>query len=309
MANVTESPTWENGVYQIETTDPVLAGPNGIANVQAKQLANRTKYLKERADVVDAAKGSYPSLTERMAAVEASTAALGPDTQDAVMATLKFAIDQANVANKGVRGLHQFAQQEGIVTIKNRGVVTGCILSKSTTAARNLSIAAGICFAKGQQFAVADGNNYASVPSNTGTGAVTVYAYLYQDAYGFWRLAVTTIGQAVPDDGILIYNLTVPANSTDATDPNLSSVTLMDVRRIEAGFPIMLDNPAQASPQINGLPDSAYHITFDVLSAQGGPAEAKSLVVSSRANNGFTVMLAAAADNVVARYRVSRLNA
>lgn len=309
MANVTESPTWEGGVYQIETTDPVLGGPLGIANVQAKQLANRTQYLKERADVVDAAKGAYPSLAERMAAVEASTASLGPDMQDAVMATLKFAIDQANVANKGVRGLHQFAQQEGIVTIKNRGVVTGCTVTKSTTAARNLNIAAGICFAKGQQFAVADGNNSASVPSNPGTGAVTVYAYLYQDAYGFWRLGVTSIGQAVPDDGIQIYNLTVPAGSTDATDPNLTSVTLTDVRRIESGFPIMLDNPPQASPQINGLPDSAYHITFDVLSAVGAPADAKSMVVDSRANNGFTVKLAAAADNVVVRWRVSRLNA
>jgi hypothetical protein len=50
---------------------------------------------------------------------------------------------------------------------------------------------------------------------------------------GFWRLAVTAIGQAVPEDGILLYNLTLPANSTDATDPNLAKVTLTDVRRIE----------------------------------------------------------------------------
>lgn len=309
MANVTETPTWEGGIYQIETTDPVLGGPNGIANVQAKQLANRTRYLKVRADIVDAAKGGFPSIVDRLNAIETATTALGPDTQDAVMAALKFALDQAGVANKGVLGLHQFAQQEGIVTIKNRGVVAGCTVTKSTTAARNLNIASGICFAKGRRFAVADGNNAASVPSNTGNGAVTVQAYLYQDAAGFWRLAVTNIGQAVPDDGILLYTLTVPANSTDATDPYLESVTLTDRRRIEAGFPIMLTSPAQASPQITTLPDSQYHISFDVLSADGAPAEARSLVVSSRANNGFTVQLASAADNVVARWRVSRLNA
>ena len=33
------------------------------------------------------------------------------------------------------------------------------------------------------------------------------------------------------------------------------------------------------------------------------------LVLFGRARNGFTVRLAAAADNVVARWRVSRLNA
>jgi hypothetical protein len=50
MANLTESATWETGIYQLETTDPVLGGANGISNQQGKQLANRTKYLK---DVVD----------------------------------------------------------------------------------------------------------------------------------------------------------------------------------------------------------------------------------------------------------------
>ena len=309
MANVTETSTWEGGIYQIETTDPVLGGPNGIANVQAKQLANRTKFLKERADQVDAAKGGRANLKERLDAIEAATEALGPDAQDATLAAIKFAIDQANIANQGVRALHQFAQQEGVLEISNRGVVSGCTVTKSTTAARNLHISTGTCFAQGRKFAVADGNNAASVPSNTGSGAVTVFAYLFQDASGLWRLAVTSIGQAVPDGCIRLYNLTVPAGSTDATDPNLAAVTLTDVRRVEAGFPILLDNPASASPQLAALPDSAYHVTFDVLSASGAPAEAKSLVVASRARNGFTVRLAAAADNVVARWRVSRLNA
>lgn len=47
MANLAETPQWENGIYQIETTDPVVGGPDGISNVQAKQLANRTGYLNE----------------------------------------------------------------------------------------------------------------------------------------------------------------------------------------------------------------------------------------------------------------------
>lgn len=46
MGNLTEASVWENNVYQLETADPVLGGPNGIANQQAKQLANRTQFLR-----------------------------------------------------------------------------------------------------------------------------------------------------------------------------------------------------------------------------------------------------------------------
>ncbi len=48
MANLTESSIWEAGIYQLETTDPVKGGADGISNTQAKQLANRTKYLNDK---------------------------------------------------------------------------------------------------------------------------------------------------------------------------------------------------------------------------------------------------------------------
>ncbi|MBE2985448.1 tail fiber protein [Campylobacter sp. RM9344] len=48
MANLKETNTWEEGIYQLETTDPVVGGADGISNKQAKQLANRTSYLKEQ---------------------------------------------------------------------------------------------------------------------------------------------------------------------------------------------------------------------------------------------------------------------
>ena len=50
MANLPESATWEAGIYQLEETDPVQGGPNGIDNQQGKQLANRTLYLKGLVD-------------------------------------------------------------------------------------------------------------------------------------------------------------------------------------------------------------------------------------------------------------------
>ncbi|WP_143519161.1 glycine-rich domain-containing protein [Pseudomonas sp. QTF5] len=50
MADLPESPDWAPGVYQLETSDPVLGGPEGITNLPAKQLANRTSWLKKKID-------------------------------------------------------------------------------------------------------------------------------------------------------------------------------------------------------------------------------------------------------------------
>lgn len=47
MASLTELEQWEEQIYQLETTDPVKGGDDGISNRQAKQLGNRTKYLKK----------------------------------------------------------------------------------------------------------------------------------------------------------------------------------------------------------------------------------------------------------------------
>lgn len=48
--NLGETETYEPGIYQLEITDPVIGGPDGIDNLQAKQLANRTNWLKAKID-------------------------------------------------------------------------------------------------------------------------------------------------------------------------------------------------------------------------------------------------------------------
>ena len=54
MANLAETSTYEAGIFQIETSTEVLGGPDGVSNTQAKQLANRTKYLKDHVDALEA---------------------------------------------------------------------------------------------------------------------------------------------------------------------------------------------------------------------------------------------------------------
>lgn len=52
MADLVEIGQWDNGVYQLETTDPVQGGVDGIDNAPHKALANRTLFLKNtKADI------------------------------------------------------------------------------------------------------------------------------------------------------------------------------------------------------------------------------------------------------------------
>ena len=48
MANVTETSNYDEGVYQLETTDPLEGGPLGVLNKAIKNLANRTRWLKDQ---------------------------------------------------------------------------------------------------------------------------------------------------------------------------------------------------------------------------------------------------------------------
>lgn len=61
MADLTETPVFDAGIRQIETTDPVVGGaPNidsgaGISNIPHLQLARRTLWLRDRIDDIDIA--------------------------------------------------------------------------------------------------------------------------------------------------------------------------------------------------------------------------------------------------------------
>ncbi|MFU5483374.1 gp53-like domain-containing protein [Pseudomonas aeruginosa] len=50
MATLPESPEYASGIYQIETSDPVVGGPGGVSNKQGEQLACRTAWLKVQVD-------------------------------------------------------------------------------------------------------------------------------------------------------------------------------------------------------------------------------------------------------------------
>lgn len=93
MASLPESVNYDAGVYQIETTDPVIGGPSGVTNTPLKNLANRTAWLKAQVDAIAAAFApkASPALT---GTPTAPTASAGTNTtQLATTAFVKTAVD------------------------------------------------------------------------------------------------------------------------------------------------------------------------------------------------------------------------
>ncbi|MET3554760.1 tail fiber protein [Burkholderia sp. 567] len=76
MADLKEESKWEPGIRQFETSDPVQGGPDGVDNIALKQLGNRTRYLKDRADAADEA---ITGLGDRADATDKQLEDLGTD--------------------------------------------------------------------------------------------------------------------------------------------------------------------------------------------------------------------------------------
>jgi hypothetical protein len=303
MGTLVESATWENVIYQIETTDPLGGGPNGILNIAAKQLANRTKFLKSSADEVTAARGTYTNLKGRLD----SFTPIDTDTQNGLMGAIIEAMASAGLANREIQKERTFRRQTGTVTLTNKGVIAGCTITKSTTATRNLSLASGSVFAKGQIYPVFEEVNGAAVPSNNTESQKTCYAYLFFKTDNSIDFACTELGGTVPVGGIPLYLITVPAGNTDSNDPNLTSVTLSSVRRVEANFPTYFSTVLYANVSLKyPVVDVNYSISLDVISADGSGFQRGDVYPLDRNVNGFKIAYNGVADNLQIRWELSK---
>lgn len=111
MANLQETPTWEAGIYQLETSDPVMGGENGIDNRAPRQLANRTLWLKNE-------------LARQIGAVNSGK--LGK-TENAVSATKLATARNIAMTGDGSWNVNFDGSQNatGAMTLANTGVTAG----------------------------------------------------------------------------------------------------------------------------------------------------------------------------------------
>lgn len=288
-----------------------------------------------------AARGGQANINARLTGVESdleglesSLEAQDPDMQNMVVASLigmignqgvlakqlawlddegalqYFAIkilDDLALAHKEIKKTLNMRFQEGLITIKNRAVISGCAVSKSTTAARNVTLASGKFFVQGRSYSVQELVNCASIPNNNSASGATCYVFLWIDANGVIQCDSTDLGQAVPDNGVTLYEVTVPANNNDINDPNLASVTLTDRRRLEANWPTVLAAPPYALVALGApIVGADYVVQLDLVSFTGPTSGLDEFLVQDRLVNGFKVYFSGMADDLVVRYLVSR---
>ena len=90
MANLTLTRQWIENIYQLETTDPVMGGPDGVDNRQAKELGARTNWLKDQVDGINQDRTDYaPKASPAFTGVPTAPTA-DPGTNNTQIATTEF---------------------------------------------------------------------------------------------------------------------------------------------------------------------------------------------------------------------------
>lgn len=297
MANLPESNTYPAGIYQIELTDPVVGGVDGVSNAQARQLANRTNWLKQKADEMVEARGGFDKLGDRLAGYDA----FSPEQQVAILAGMQEALGLGGVLSREMQVLRQWVLAQGSVVIKNKHVITGMQLTKSEIRALHLSqsgtVGTGVSRSQidGMIVSLADDDYHVSVPSNESGETREYFAFLVRqgNSYGV-QIALT-----VPDTGLPLYRVTVPAGNTGNS---LAAVTLTDLRVIQpANAWVSTFDPLASVAFPHALPAADYGVQLEVESATD-PAAVGALVVYDKARNGFKIRQTGSADNVRIRW-------
>ena len=103
------------------------------------------------------------------------------------------------------------------------------------------------------------------------------------------------IAQTVPDTGLTLYILSIPAN--DAAN-NLNNVALTDVRAIQSNDGWHINSrPYVYIALPYTMPDANYAVDIEVTSATNIDAVG-TLRVYNKATNGFRIEMSGSADNV-----------
>lgn len=272
-----------------------------------QNLSNLDVRLVARESEINAARGGESSLAARIGDLDEQIQGLDPDMQNSIAAALVAAISEAGLANREHSKTLRQRIQTGEVIVINRGVISGCVVTKSTTATRNVNMSSGRVFAHGIIVPLDEEPNGSAIPSNHSGASATCELYLAPSMGGGYEMFCTTLGAVAPEYGIPIYRATVPAGNTEATDQNLSSVTLTSIRRMETNAPIVMATaPFVYVPLESNMLGADYSVELDVIDFDGGGFQLGYVYVDDRQPNGFKVCVNGTADSVRVRWTAKK---
>lgn len=182
MANLQETSTWEAGIYQLETSDPVMGGENGIDNRAPRQLANRTLWLKNelarQIGVVNTGKlgKTENAVSASKLATARNIAMTGDGSWNVNFDGSQNATGAMTLANSGVT-----AGSYNSVTVDAKGRVTagltqthGLVTATTATGTTNVATGNGNTFLNIVASGVGQTASVGSSTQITGTNGITV---------------------------------------------------------------------------------------------------------------------------------------
>lgn len=215
-------------------------------------------------------------------------------------------LQKVGAINKELEKWQKQRLQQGLVYLYNKYVITGCIVSKMSNS-RYLQISLTGTYVAGnvskvsvdgKYVGISDEQMIAMVPMNTDSITDVYYLYIdYDNTQGRYR---SYLASTVPDGKLTLYKITVPANDTGM---DLTSVTLTDVRRIEAINTIRNTEP-YVLVNIPGFPmlDAGdYDVNATVESSSNVMAVGEIIIYDKQAN-GFKIKITGSADNIKIRW-------
>jgi hypothetical protein len=214
---------------------------------------------------------------------------LRSDVDDVIMNGLAKALLSAGLAHKEIEAVTSKYIQHGTAVLSLKGVMSGCTVTRSQTATRNLNLTAGTLFGSRQLFAVFEQINGTTIHSNPSGEAQVCEVYIIDDGAGFLDLRTTPFGEVTPEDGWPLYRVTVPAGNTEGNDQYLASVSLTDIRKLEPNYPTLLaSEPFVYVPLNFVMPGGDYAVLLETDN-DGTAWDSGDIYAKDKTANGFKI--------------------
>jgi hypothetical protein len=284
MANLPELVQYDAGVYQIETSDPVLGGPSGVTNAPLKNLTNRTAFLKSRVDMLEAGTTVPPGIaTQNYVQAELMKLAF----KDPVRA-----VTSANITLSGAQTI------DGVAVVAGDRVL---VRSQSTPSQNGIYVASASAWARSEDM-------NADSEIRAGVAVMVTAGTTYADT--LWRLTTDgaiSIGSTALTFTCLTENTALLGNPTAPTaaqfDADTSLATTEFVQRAlgnSRGFVGLTANTtlsaAHAGMDIYASTTGAA-ITLTLPAANALPAGARFNIINTGVND--VIVQRAGSDTIV----------
>ncbi|EHA6327503.1 tail fiber protein [Escherichia coli] len=300
MGNLNETEKWEENIYQLETSDPVLGGADGISNRAPRQLANRTKWLKKKTE--EAAQSlaehvrsrNHPDATltakgfTQLSSATNSTSETLAATPKAVKAAYDLAAGKAPVSHT-----HPWSQITGVpaasLTAKGTVQLSSATDSQSETeAATPKAVKIAYDLARGKytaQDATTTRKGIVQLSSATNSTSETL--------------------AATPKAVKAAYDLAVGKAPVSHTHP-WSQITGVPAASLTAKGTVQLSSATDSQSETEAATPKAVKIAYDLArgkyTAQDATTTRKGIVQLSSATNSTSETLAATPKAVKAAY-------